>query len=199
MNNAKVAYTLRKMGLLAGAMAMALCFSVPLRAQSNAKGESFYIVSSVNFQTHQIVLMQPTQLTVVANFGPQTTVLDEDGKKLTAKDLKAGDTVWAIVKKDKKNNDASVLRIRMGAMTQSELRQLYLKYPASGTPNVPIRPIKPSPETGAAAPQSALPGAQANPASHGPAVPGARQPVQPDPNHVHARPHKTGPGLYTNL
>ena len=197
MNNPKVAYTLRKLGLLAGVLTMALCFSVALRAQSNARGESFYIVSSVNFQTHQIVLMHPTQLTVVATFGPQTAVLDENGKKLTTKDLKAGDTVWAIVKKNKKNDDASVLHIRMGAMTQSELRQLYLKYPSAGTPNVPIRPIKPTPETGATAPQSALPGAQANPASHGPGVPGARQPGQPD--HVHARPHKLGPGLYTNL
>lgn len=197
MNNAKVAYTLRKISLLAGALAMSLCFSVALRAQSNARGESFYIVSSVNFQTHQIVLMQPTQLTVVATFGPQTVVLDENGKKLTTKDLKAGDTVWAIVKKDRKNDDASVLHIRMGAMTQSELRQLYLKYPANGTPNVPLRPIKPTPETGATTPQSALPGAQANPASHGPAVPGARQPDHTD--HVRARPHKTGPGLYANL
>ena len=188
MNNAKVAYILPKISLLAGALAMALCFSVPLRAQSNARGESFYIISSVNFQTHQIVLMQPTQLTVVANFSPQTAVLDENGKKLTTKDLKAGDTVWAVVKKDKKNDDASVLRIRMGAMTQSELRKLYLNYPANGTPNVPIRPIKPTPETGVVQPQSALPGAQPGQ--------GARQPGHPD--HVHARPPH-GPGLHTTL
>lgn len=175
---------------------MALCFSVPLRAQSNARGESFYIISSVNFKTHQIVLMQPTQLTVVANFSPQTAVLDENGKKLTTKDLKAGDTVWAVVKKDKKNDDASVQRIRMGAMTQSELRKLYLNYPANGTPNVPIRPIKPTPETGVVQPQSASPGAQPGQAGHNPAAPGARQPGHPD--HVHARPPH-GPGIHTTL
>jgi len=195
MNNAIVSLRLTKIGLVAGALAVALCFASPLWAQNNGRGESFYIVSSVNFQTRQIVLMQPTQLTVVANFGPQTSVVDEDGKKLATKDLKAGDTVWAIVKKDKKNDDASVSSIRMGAMSQSELRKLYLKYPSNGTPNVPVTPVKPTPETGAAAPQSAMPGAQpATPPGRGHAVPGARQPGRPD--HVHARPH--GPGLSTD-
>ncbi|HEU5410676.1 MAG TPA: hypothetical protein VFU57_06635 [Candidatus Acidoferrales bacterium] len=194
MNNAKVLSAVRKFGILTAALAIALCFSASLWAQSNSKGESFYIISSVNFQTQQIVLMQPTQLTVVANFTPQTAVLDENGKKLTTKDLKAGDTVWAVVKKDKKNDDASVSRIRMGAMTQSELRKLYLNYPANGTPNVPIRPIKPTPETGVMQPQSATPGAQAGPGGHSPAVPGTRQPAHPD--HVHARPPH-GPGLHT--
>lgn len=189
MNNAAVLPRLTKIGLLAAALAMALSLAAPLWAQNNAKGESFYIVSSVNFQTHQIVLMHPTQLTVVADFGPQTSVLDENGKKLTTKDLKAGDTVWAIVKKDKKNDDASVSSIRMGAMSQSELRQLYLKYPSNGTPNVPVTPVKPTPESGAAAPQ-------ASPSTRGAAAPGARQPGRPD--HVHARPHGPGPGLYTD-
>src|SRR5690348_18497435 len=50
MNNGKVSLGLTKIGLLAGALAMALCFAAPLWAQSNARGESFYIVSSVNFQ-----------------------------------------------------------------------------------------------------------------------------------------------------
>jgi len=190
MNNGKVSLRLTKIALFTGALAMALCLAAPLRAQNNARGESFYIVSSVNFKNQQIVLMQPTQLTVVANFGPQTTVLDENGKKLTTKDLKAGDTVWAIVKKDKKNDDASVSSIRMGAMSQSELRKLYLKYPSNGTPNVPVTPVKPTPETGAAAPP------QVSPSSRGAAAPGTRQPGRPD--HVHARPHGPGPGLYTD-
>lgn len=195
MNNSKFRPKLRNIPM--AALALALCVPVSLRAQTNAKGESFYIISSVNFQNHQIVLMHPTQLTVVADFGPQTVVLDENGKKLTTKDLKAGDTVWAVVKKGKKNDDASLLRIRMGAMTQSELRQLYLKYPANGTPNVPVTPVKPTPQTGAAQPQSNLPpGTQANPAMRSPGVPGARQPGHPD--HVHARPHGPGPGLRTN-
>ena len=190
MNNARVSSRLTKTGLLAGALAVALCFAAPLWAQNNARGESFYIISSVNFQNQQIVLMQPTQLTVVANFGSQTTVLDENGKKLTTKDLKAGDTVWAVVKKDKKSDDASVSSIRMGAMSQSELRKLYLKYPSNGTPNVPVTPVKPTPETGAAAPP------QASPSTRGAAAPGARQPGHPD--HVHARPHGPGTGLYTD-
>lgn len=195
MNNSSIPSRLRKAGAIAAALVvMALCASASLYAQSNSRGESFYIISSVNFRNHQIVLMQPTQLTVVAEFGPQTVVLDENGKKLTTQDLKAGDTVWAVVKNSKQDG-ANVTRIRMGAMTQSELRKLYLKYPANGTPNIPVTPVKPTPQTGAAQPQGNLPpGARINPAMRLPGVPAVRQPA-----HVHAHPRGPGTGLHTNF
>ncbi len=197
MNNSSIPSKLRKAGAIAGAIIIALCFSASLYAQSNSRGESFYIISSVNFRNHQIVLMQPTQLTVVANFSPQTIVLDENGKKLSTQDLKAGDTVWAVVKNSKQDG-ASVTRIRMGAMTQSELRKLYLKYPAYGAPSVPVTPVKPTPQTGAAQPQGNLPpGARMNPAMRVPGVPGGRQPGHPD--HVHAHPRGPGSALHTNF
>ncbi|MGH9709364.1 MAG: hypothetical protein ACRD37_02310 [Candidatus Acidiferrales bacterium] len=57
------------------ALLAALAIAVPAWAQAhpkNAQGEEFFIVSSVDLQKHQVVLMRPTQLTVVATIGPQT-------------------------------------------------------------------------------------------------------------------------------
>jgi hypothetical protein len=190
-NKAAIRLKLRKLAVFAGVFAMALCISTALWAQTNSKGEQFFIISSVNFQNHQIVLMRPTQLTVVATFGPQTVVTGENGEKLTVKDLKAGDTTWAVVRTPKKGM-ASVLRIHEGAMTQSELHKLYLKYPSNSAP-VPIMPLKPAPQTGVAQPQTPMaPGVKADPLHRNPMFHGVRRP-----DHIRMHPHGPGDSHHT--
>ncbi|HEV2297611.1 MAG TPA: hypothetical protein VGR72_03740 [Candidatus Acidoferrales bacterium] len=113
---------------------LALLVVAPLDAQtpkspSDSRGEQFYVISSVDMQKHQIVLMRPTQLTVVATTNEQTAYVGEKGQKLGLKDLHAGQTVWATLRKDK-DSQVAVMKIREGAMTVAELHKLYLDYPA---------------------------------------------------------------------
>lgn len=157
MNNAILHCSFSGLSRLAVALLLGAVLSSSLWAQANSRGEEFFMISSVDQQTHQVVLMRPTQLTVAATFGPQTVCLGEKGQKLTPKDLRAGDTVWAIVRASK-SGAVSAVRIREGAMTQAEMRQLYLHY----SPDVPLKPVtpsplKPAPENGSAAPQTPSP------------------------------------------
>lgn len=99
------------------------------KSPANARGEQFYIISSVDMQKHQIVLMHPTQLTVVATLDDRSAVVGEQSQKLALKDLRAGQTVWATLRKDK-DGSLSIVKIREGAMTTAELHRLYLDYPA---------------------------------------------------------------------
>jgi hypothetical protein len=132
------------------AILLALAVCMPAWAQAhpkNAQGEEFFIVSSVDLQKHQVVLMRPTQLTVVATIGPQTTYLGEKGQKLDVKAMKAGDTVWGITKPGP-DGSVTAVRLRQGAMRPAELHKLYLQLPASNTYSVPMTP---RPQSGAQA------------------------------------------------
>ncbi|MGB6484936.1 MAG: hypothetical protein WBE86_15735 [Candidatus Acidiferrales bacterium] len=157
MNKVPVCMQFLRLAPLAGALLLALALSAPLWAQANSKGEEFFMISSVDQQTHQVVLMRPTQLTVAANFGPQTVYLGEKGQKMTPKDLRAGDTVWAIIKTGK-NGVVNALRIREGAMTETELRRLYLHYSTGSSNQPPIapKPLSPAPESGSVQTPSAV-------------------------------------------
>ena len=140
------------------AILLTLAVSAPAWAQAhpkNAQGEEFFIVSSVDLQKHQVVLMRPTQLTVVATIGPQTSYLSEKGQKLDVKAMKAGDTVWAITKKER-DGTVTAVRLRQGAMTATDLHKLYLSNPSgSNTMSMPSpAPMTPRPQSGA---QAALP------------------------------------------
>jgi hypothetical protein len=140
------------------ALLMALAVSMPAWAQAqpkNAQGEEFFIVSSVDLQKHQVVLMRPTQLTVVATIGPQTTYLGEKGQKLDVKAMKAGDTVWGITKPGPDGSVVAV-RLRQGAMTPAELHKLYRQLPASNTYSAPMTP-RPQSGTQAAPPANSSP------------------------------------------
>lgn len=126
----------KKMNLALPIFAAALAFLVgaPVPAQmpkslSDLRAEQFYVISSVDMQKHQVVFMRPTQLTVVAATNDQTAYVGEQGQKLALKDLRAGQTVWAMLRKDK-SGAVSVVRIREGAMTVAQLHRLYLDYPA---------------------------------------------------------------------
>ncbi|HLJ41057.1 MAG TPA: hypothetical protein VKT50_06175 [Candidatus Acidoferrales bacterium] len=137
------------------AILLALAISTPAWAQAhpkNAQGEEFFIVSSVDLQKHQVVLMRPTQLTVVATIGPQTTYLGEKGQKLDVKAMKAGDTVWGITKPGP-DGSVTAVRLRQGAMTPAELHKLYLQLPASNTYSAPMTP---RPQSGAQAAPPAI-------------------------------------------
>lgn len=149
MNNICLHSQFCRFGRLLGVLSISLALAAPLWAQKNSKGEEFFIISSVDQQTHQVVLMRPTQLTVAADFGAQTVCLGEKGEKMTPKDLRAGDTVWAILKTGK-GGAASALRIREGAMTQAELQRLYLHYSTSAPAEPPVKPmpLNPPPQSG---------------------------------------------------
>lgn len=132
------------------AILLALAIAMPVWAQAhpkNAQGEEFFIVSSVDLQKHQVVLMRPTQLTVVATIGPQTAYIGEKGQKLDVKAMKAGDTVWGITKPGP-DGSVTAVRLRQGAMTPAELHKLYLQLPASNTYSAPMTP---RPQSGAQA------------------------------------------------
>lgn len=138
------------------AILVALAVSAPAWAQAhpkNAQGEEFFIVSSVDLQKHQVVLMRPTQLTVVATIGPQTSYIGEKGQKLDVKTMKAGDTVWAITKTER-DGTVTAVRLRQGAMTAADLHKLYLSNPSSGSNTMsmpPPAPMTPRPQSGAQA------------------------------------------------
>lgn len=158
MNKVLIRLHFSELAVLAGTLVLALALCAPLQAQTNSKGEEFFIISSVDQKTQQVVLMRPTQLTVAANVGPQTVCLGEKGQKLAASELRAGDTVWAVIKTSK-NGVATALRIREGAMTQAELQQLYLHYSTSAPtePFVKPVPLNPPPQAGSAQPPAAAP------------------------------------------
>ncbi len=123
-----------RFGILAFVAILAAVISTPDWAQSrgsaaDTRSEQFYIISSVDMQKHQVVFMRPTQLTVVATTTDQTAYVGEQNQKLALKDLRAGQTVWATLRKDK-SGAVAVLKIREGAMSVAQLHRLYLDYPA---------------------------------------------------------------------
>lgn len=161
MNNTFFHRYLAPLACVAGTFCMTLAFCIPAGAQTNSKGEEFFIVSSVDQKTHQLVLMRPTQLTVAAEIGPQTTSLGENGKKINPSTLRAGDTVWAVLKTDR-DGSVHIVRIREGAMTEAELQKLYLHYSTSMPTDPTLPPLKPSPlnpppQSGAAQPPASIP------------------------------------------
>ncbi len=89
-----------------------------------SRGESFFIVSSVDAKKQQIVLKLPTEVTEVVQVTPATAYRDEEGKPLKFEDLRAGDTVYATVVQEAKGTLA-VVSIRRGPMTLEELHKRY--------------------------------------------------------------------------
>lgn len=87
----------------------------------------FFIISSVDVKEAQIVLKRPTEVTELIHISEKTAYLNEDGKKIEFKNLRAGDTVWI-----KFNGNTRGVRtanvIRKGPMTVEELRRRYLKF-----------------------------------------------------------------------
>ena len=92
-----------------------------------AMHEDFFIISSVNLPHHQIVLEEPTEVTELVQVNDNTVVLNEEGKSMELKDLRAGDTVFVTL--TKRSSDIPIVsRIRKGQMTLQELHKRYLNF-----------------------------------------------------------------------
>jgi hypothetical protein len=95
--------------------------------KKTAAGEEFFIVASIDQSKSQLLLKRPTEVTSLATVTAKTQYLDEKGKPIRLADLRAGDTVWAVITGG--NENMTVVRLRKGPMTVPELHQYYLDYP----------------------------------------------------------------------
>ncbi len=93
------------------------------RRQSPA--DSFFIISSVDAKKQQIVLKLPTEVTEIVKVTAATTYRDEKGRPLKFEDLRAGDTVYATLKRDA-DGTLAVASLRRGPMTLEELHSRYI-------------------------------------------------------------------------
>ncbi len=105
-------------------VALAAAMAVPLRAAASPADE-FFIISSVNLKKNQLVLKRPTEVTVLMEVNEQTVCLNESGKPIHLKDLRAGDTVFVASRHGSDGNSVAT-RIRKGYMTLGEVHSRYL-------------------------------------------------------------------------
>jgi hypothetical protein len=110
-------------------MLATLFMAAGVRAQDkkNAKGESFFIVASVDRARSQILLKRPTEVTIMMKVDGKTQYVDENGKPIQLADLQTGATVWVIAPA---GQEPTASHIRKGPMTVEALHQIYLDYPA---------------------------------------------------------------------
>ncbi len=102
-------------------------------------GDEFFIITSVDVRKHEIVLKMPTEVTVVAHVTPETVYLDDRGQRIRLTDLRAGDTVYATIRREA--GGVVLLRLRKGPMTVEELHRRYLKdQPVSSSLRTPTAP-----------------------------------------------------------
>jgi len=94
------------------------------KAQKNP-ADSFFIVSSVDAQKQQMVLKLPTEVTKLVQVTPSTVYRDEQGRPLKFEELRAGDTVYAVLRQDGIGNSI-VVTVRRAPMTLEELHRRYL-------------------------------------------------------------------------
>jgi len=90
-------------------------------------GEQFYIISSVDPAKQELLLKQPTEVTLLMKVGDSTQYADETGKPVKLSDLRAGDTVWVT---SSGAGEPIAVHIRKGQMTVTDLHAHYLDYPA---------------------------------------------------------------------
>jgi hypothetical protein len=109
----------------AAARAAAEKAAAKLRTPAAADAGDFYIVSSIATAQKQIVLKLPTEVTLLVQTNPQSQFLDEQGKPLTLKDLRAGDTVFVVLQKATTGTPV-VKTLQRGGMTVNELHKKYM-------------------------------------------------------------------------
>lgn len=109
----------------AAARAAAEKAAAKLRTPAAADAGDFYIVSSIAMAQKQIVLKLPTEVTLLVQTNPQSQFLDEQGKPLTLKDLRAGDTVFVVLQKATTGTPV-VQKLQRGGMTVNELHKKYM-------------------------------------------------------------------------
>ncbi len=111
---------------------MSSLLPLPLWARGRAAAEpgpqeEFFIISSVDAKKQQILLKRPTEVTELIRVTDKTAYVDEDGKALQLKDLRAGDTVYVTATTSREGSPVA-LRIRKGIMTVDELHRRYLRF-----------------------------------------------------------------------
>ncbi|HEX5482848.1 MAG TPA: hypothetical protein VFZ08_09520 [Terriglobia bacterium] len=116
---------------------LVICFGfaelpVPVRAASAPAAKpavqgDFFIISSVNRRSHELFLKAPTEVTELMTVSDQTTLLDAQGKKLDFTQLRAGDTVYVVSRKNG-NGLPLAVRIQKGPMTRAILHQRYIAF-----------------------------------------------------------------------
>ncbi len=87
----------------------------------------FFMISSVDAKTGQIVLKRPTEVTELIQTSDKTVILNGEGKKIPFKNLRAGDTVW-VVFRGRAQGARTASEIRKGPMTVKELHRRYLEF-----------------------------------------------------------------------
>ncbi|MGH9406577.1 MAG: hypothetical protein ACRD3D_12175 [Terriglobia bacterium] len=97
----------------------------PAQASAAAPAGDFFIITSVNLQLHELFLKAPTEVTELMLVSPSTKLLDEIGKPLALKDLRAGDTVY-VTSTHSQSGEAMAQRIQIGPMTAEVLHSRYL-------------------------------------------------------------------------
>jgi hypothetical protein len=90
-----------------------------------AASGDFFIVSSIDPKTQQIVLKRPTEVTQLVQVNAQTKYIDENGQPLKLQSLRAGDTVFVVLQ-SKSAAIPIATSIRRGPMTVDILHQRYL-------------------------------------------------------------------------
>jgi hypothetical protein len=116
--------------ILTSLLAPGLLFAAAAGAggQGNARayeGE-FFIVSSVNQKMHEMFLKAPTEVTELMLVNNKTVFLDEQGKRVTFKDLRSGDTVYVVADRTS-GGEPLATRVEMGPMTAAILHARYIK------------------------------------------------------------------------
>ena len=95
--------------------------------KKTSAGEEFFIIASIDQSKAQLLLKQPTEVTVLAEVTSKTQYLDEKGHSIRLSDLRAGDTVWAVTTGG--DDKTTIARLRKGPMSVTLLHQYYLDYP----------------------------------------------------------------------
>ena len=118
-----------KRQLFVGLIVLGVIATPLVAAQGGARGasasEEFFIISSVDLKKNQLVLKRPTEVTVLMDVTDKTVCVDEKGKAVHLKDLRAGDTVFVSYQR-KSDGESVATRIRMGYMTLDEVHKRYL-------------------------------------------------------------------------
>ncbi|HVC00260.1 MAG TPA: hypothetical protein VNJ12_13145 [Candidatus Dormibacteraeota bacterium] len=86
--------------------------------------DEFFIVSEVNMKKHQVVMEEPTQITVTMKLTSKTVFTSEQARTLPIADMRAGDTVYVTYQRDS-NGVVTALTIREGPMTVQVLHRRY--------------------------------------------------------------------------
>ena len=114
-------------------MAMAVGFGLALagttawaaqKSSPQITRDEFFIVSEVSLKKHEVVMEEPTQITITMNLTGKTAFTNQQGHALPIADMRAGDTVYVTYEQDSKGV-VTALAIREGPMTRQELRRRY--------------------------------------------------------------------------